>query len=98
MDGCVLIYAAGQMSLWAKAQPGNAQAVFLLSNQENTSVPSSVEIEFSAVGMEGEVAVRDIWAQKDVGKFKGKFTTAPIGGHDSAFFLFSPAASSGTVR
>ena len=87
-----------QLSLWAKAQPGKSQAVFLLSNQNNASAPTSVEIEFSAVGMTGEVLVRDIWAQMDIGKFVGKYTTAPIGGHDSAFFLFSPSASEGNTR
>jgi hypothetical protein len=81
-----------ELSLWAKAQPGGAQAVFLLSNQPNTSSPTTVDITFAELGLSSPAAtVRDIWSQQPVGKFNGKFTTPPISGHESHFFLFTPA-------
>ena len=39
----------GAFSLWAKPQPGGAQAVLLLSNQGNTTRPSTVEISFAEI-------------------------------------------------
>ena len=81
-----------ELSLWAKVQPGGAQAVFLLSNQPNTSAPTTVDIIFAELGLSApSVTVRDIWSQKPVGKFNDKFTTPPISGHESHFFLFTPA-------
>lgn len=71
-------------SLWAKPQPGGAQAVFLLSNQVlSKSVPTVVEISFAQIfeasdgvgaGSMGvanvtRIHVRDIWAQRDLGLF-----------------------------
>ena len=34
-----------QLTLWAKPQPGGAEAVFLMSNQDNTIAPATVEID-----------------------------------------------------
>jgi hypothetical protein len=39
----------------------------------------------------GAVAVRDIWEHKDLGTFHEKFVTDAFGGHDSRFYLFTPA-------
>lgn len=78
-------------SLWAKPQPGGAQAVFLLSNQDpSQSVPSVVNISFAKIfeasGGSGassmslpnvtHVHVRDIWARRDLGLFDAQSSFA----------------------
>ena len=44
-----------------------------------------------ATAGEQQIAVRDIWAKKEVGTFDASsmFVTAPIGGHDSHFYIFT---------
>jgi hypothetical protein len=38
------------------------------------------------------MTMRDIWNGTDLGKFGGSFTTGAIGGHDSRFYLVTPAS------
>ncbi len=35
--------------------------------------------------------VRDIWTRSDLGSFSQSFNTDSIGGHDSRFYLLTPA-------
>ena len=82
-------------SLWSKPQADGAHAVFLLSNQAASAPKTGVRIAFDAISpalAQGSVAVRDLWARKDLGQFdEGSFATTPIGGHDSHFLMFTPA-------
>ena len=81
-------------SLWAKPQPDEAVAVFLLSNQESNAGGSAVAINFTRVGLSAavnRVSVRDVWQQKDLGIFTGRsFISSSVGGHDSRFYIFKP--------
>jgi alpha-galactosidase len=38
-------------------------------------VPKQFSLDFKKLGLTGTHKVRDIWRQKDLGEFKGKFNT-----------------------
>merc|ERR1712070_1091938 len=50
---------------------------------------ADVTINFSDVGLSGDVAVYDIWAQKQVGIFQGSYTASSVPFHGSAFLRLS---------
>lgn len=83
-----------RLSVWAKPQPNNTMAVFVLSNKEPGQPDESVTVDFSELNFTSSTAlVRDIWAQSDVGTFHSSFTTDSFGGHDSRFFLLTPSSN-----
>ena len=90
------IIKSHKLSLWAKKQPNGGQAVFILSNQEDTgsgggSGDGSVRFTFDEIGLAaGETCtIRDVWARKTIGRFESSFATPPIGGHGSLFYTVS---------
>ncbi len=48
-----------------------------------------MQIDFSKLGIQGEVTVRDLWRQKDLGNFKNKFQ-ADIPYHGVKFVKVTP--------
>jgi alpha-galactosidase len=73
----------------SKAQ-GQGRVAVLLVNHGNGS--TDLSFEFDAVpnlacAHASSCAVRDIWAQKDMGTFKGSFTANKLLPHGSAFLL-----------
>lgn len=47
----------------------------------HTSVPSEVSIDFNEIGLRGREPVRDLWNQKNIGRYKDRFTAlVPAGG------------------
>jgi len=50
---------------------------------------ADVTVNFSDVGLSGEVAVYDIWAQQQVGIFQGSYTASSVAYHGSAFLRLS---------
>lgn len=78
------------VQLWAKPQPHGAVAALVLSSQ--TGQPNATfTVQLAELGLSGTVTVRDIWAHADLGTATASFTTDAFGGHDSRFYLFSPA-------
>ncbi len=81
-----LQYVPGQV--WAKELADGSQAVglFNLGNQEMT-----VTADFSALKLSGKQVVRDLWRQKDLGTFEGKFE-ATVEPHGVVLVKISPAS------
>merc|ERR1712232_182916 len=50
---------------------------------------ADITVNFSDVGLSGDVAVYDIWAQKEVGIFQGSYTASSVPLHGSAFLRLS---------
>jgi hypothetical protein len=85
----------------SKAQ-GQDRVAVLLVNHGNTSRDLSVEFAsvpklacaapaHAATSASAGCAVRDIWAQKDLGTFKGgRFTASKLPPHGSAFLVVGP--------
>ena len=69
--------AAG-LEVWAKDMEDGSKAVGLFNR---TRAPASVTAAFSELGLDGPQIVRDLWRQKDLGRFDKEFpaTVAPHG-------------------
>jgi alpha-galactosidase len=50
----------------------------------------TVAVDWSALGLSGEQTVRDLWRQKDLGKFSNQFE-AKVGRHGAVLVKLSPA-------
>ena len=89
------------LAVLSKAQ-GQDRVAVLLVNHGNTSRDLSVEFAsvpklacaapaHAATSASAGCAVRDIWAQKDLGTFKGgRFTASKLPPHASAFLVVGP--------
>lgn len=62
----------------AKPLEGGSVAVGLFNLSEG---PQTISIAFKDLSQNGELAVRDVWHQRDVGRFTGHFE-ASVGAHD----------------
>jgi len=56
-----------------------------------TPGPANITIRFSDVGLTGNVAVRDIWSQKDLGTFQTSYTAQNVPYHGTAFLKLTKA-------
>lgn len=54
---------------------------------------TSITVQFADVGLKGKVAVRDIWAQKDVGVFETSYTATNVAVHGTAFLKLTPSSA-----
>jgi len=70
----------GPFEGWMKPLSNGDRAVILF-NRGNTTAPISVTWEQIGLPPGFEAGVRDLWARKDLGKFKGRFT-AKVEPHD----------------
>ena len=70
--------AAGNTQIWARKLADGSQAVGLFNL---TRKPQTVELDFADIGLDGNIKVRDVWRQKDVGVYEKRFSTdvAPHG-------------------
>jgi hypothetical protein len=87
------------MLLYAKPQPGGAVAVLVINNRDPsaaavTAAITMEEIRFAS-GATKASTVLDIWTSNVTTLAAGtaSLTTDAISGHDSRFFLISPASS-----
>jgi alpha-galactosidase len=62
----------GNLEVWAKDMADGSKAIGLFNRGEAAAM---VEIQWDALGLSGKHRVRDLWRQKDMGKFKGSFAT-----------------------
>jgi alpha-galactosidase len=63
----------GPIEVWAKPLQGGSTAVGLFNRGWGAM---SVTLEFRDVGMGDSASVRDVWARKDLGSFREKYTAA----------------------
>jgi hypothetical protein len=62
------------LQVWAKPLAGSGNLAVLLLNRTNSSAP--IPVHWSELGLDpsSPVAVRDLWAQKDLGSYPASFT------------------------
>jgi alpha-galactosidase len=63
----------GQLEVWAKPMEDGYQAVGLFNRGEG---PATVTVRWSDLNLKGSHRVRDLWRQKDLGKFKNEYSTS----------------------
>jgi alpha-galactosidase len=68
---------AGDGEVWAKDMEDGRKAVGLFNRGESEA---SVTAKWSDLGVAGKQIVRDLWRQKDLGAFDGRFSV-PVGPH-----------------
>jgi len=76
----------GDLEVWCKELSGNRHAVALFNRSKH---PANITVDWSEVGMEGKVSVRDVWKHKDLGQFKNAFIGKNIPGHSAMVLLLS---------
>jgi len=62
----------GQLEVWAKDLEDGSKAVGLFNRGVKET---SVTAKWSELGLNGKQTVRDLWRQKDLGRFAGEFST-----------------------
>ncbi|HXT13284.1 MAG TPA: NPCBM/NEW2 domain-containing protein [Candidatus Angelobacter sp.] len=76
----------GSLEVWAKDMEDGSKAVGLF-NRSRT--PTTVTANWSDLGLTGKQEVRDLWRQKNLGKFHDKFETT-VPGHGVVLVRISP--------
>jgi alpha-galactosidase len=71
------VAAAGEHEVWAKDMADGSKAVGLFNREQ---APAKVTAEWSALAVKGPQKARDLWRQKDLGVFDGKYE-ATVPGH-----------------
>ena len=70
----------GGREIWVKMMEDGSTTVALFNREDY--VPQDITLNFNDIGLDGsKCVVRDLWRQKDLGTFTGKFTAnVPIHG------------------
>jgi alpha-galactosidase len=68
--------ADGPAEVWAKEMADGSRAVGLFNRDDRE--PRTVTARFADLGIRGKCRVRDLWRQKDLGVFEGKFEAAVL--------------------
>jgi alpha-galactosidase len=98
-DQAVAVASANELKVYAKKLEDGSKAVGLFNTSSNSV--ATVTVKWSDLGISGEQNVRDLWRQKDLGKFKDQFSmqVAPhgaelikVGGAPQAVAAPAPAA------
>jgi alpha-galactosidase len=61
----------GDLEIWAKDMEDGSKAVGLFNRGEASA---QIQVKWADLGFTGKHAVRDLWRQKDAGKFADSFT------------------------
>jgi alpha-galactosidase len=64
------IWKDEDLEIWAKELEDGSCAVGLFNRSE---LEAKIELPFEVLGISGMQTVRDLWRQKDLGKFVGKY-------------------------
>lgn len=65
------VWKGGDAEVWARPLEDGTRAVALLNLAEK---PAKVTVRFSDLGLTGAQPIRDLWRQKDLGRFAGTFS------------------------
>jgi len=79
-DQAVQVARDGDARVYAKTLEDGSQAVGLFNTGTNGTIP--VTVKWSDLKIHGEKAVRDLWRQKNLGKFKDQFSM-PVAPHSA---------------
>jgi alpha-galactosidase len=76
--------------IWAADIPNSGNKYLAFFNQWESHKPVNIKVRFEQLGLKSgvEYKVRDIWAKKDLGKFKYEFS-APINAHGAGLYKIS---------
>jgi len=77
----------GMLEVWAKDLEDGSKAVGVFNRG---SSEATVTANWADLGLSGEQTLRDLWRQKDLGKFTGEFE-ANVGRHGVVLLKFSLA-------
>jgi alpha-galactosidase len=77
----------GPLQVWAKTLDDGSRAVGLFNC---SSLPTKVAVTWSALGLTGNQMVRDLWRQKDLGRFDRSFS-AQVPSHGVVLVKVTPA-------
>lgn len=78
--------------VWAKDMEDGSKAVGLFNTDKIIPTPVQVTASWSDLGITGPQVVRDLWRQKDLGTFDGKFT-ATVPGNGVVLVNIRPAGN-----
>jgi alpha-galactosidase len=79
----------GPVEIWAKDMEDGSKAVGLF----NRGTPEqTITVKWSDLGLSGQQTVRDLWQQKDLGRFKDQFQ-AKVDRHNVVLVKITPASS-----
>jgi alpha-galactosidase len=78
----------GDSEVWAKELKGGTRAVVLLNRGD---IPTAISFTWDEIGYPNELLakVRDLWAGKDSGEFRGKFS-ASVPSHGVVMVIVKP--------
>ena len=86
-DQAVEIARDGDARVYAKKLGGGSKAVGLFNTSTNGTV--TVTVKWSDLKIHGSQNVRDLWRQKDLGKFKDEFSM-PVAPHSAELVKIAP--------
>ena len=75
-----------ELEVWADPLSGGSQAVVLLNRGNSGS--EQITVKWTDIGfpVDHPAAIRDLWAQKDIGIFTGNYTSPKIDAHAVMMF------------
>ena len=77
----------GPLEVWAKEMEDGTKAVGLFNRGEREA---AVTANWGDLGLAGRQIVRDLWRQKDLGTFDGRYS-ATVGRHGVVLLRLRPA-------
>lgn len=86
-DQAVEVARDGEARVYAKKMADGSQAVGLFNTGTNGVI--TVTVTWGNLKIQGRQAVRDLWRQKDLGKFKDSFAL-PVATHSAELVKISP--------
>jgi len=86
-DQAVQIAQNGEVRVYAKKMEDGSQAVGLFNTGTNGTM--TVTVKWSDLKISGSETVRDLWRQKDLGKFTDEFSM-PVAPHSAELVKISP--------
>jgi alpha-galactosidase len=86
-DQAVTVSQDGDARVYAKNMADGSQSVGLFNTGTNGSI--TVTVKWSDLKLHGPHAVRDVWRQKDLGKFSDEFSL-PVAPHSAELVKISP--------
>ncbi len=81
------IAKSGPLEIWAKDLEDGSKAVGLFNRSE---AATSITVKWSDLGVSGQQSVRDLWRQKNLGKFPDQFKT-DVSRHGVVLVKVTPA-------
>jgi len=86
-DQAVTVAKGGDARVYAKNMEDGSKAVGLFNTGTNGTI--TVTVKWSDLKISGEQNVRDLWRQKDLGKFNGEFSL-PVAPHSVELVKIAP--------